>query len=108
MSSSLELPYVSNIERAQKPKRLPVVFTRDEVNRLLAHLEGLHWLLAGLLYGSGLRLMECLRLRVKDIDFTYGQVTVRDGKGERPDHYASGKTEATADATSSEGKNLPR
>lgn len=78
-----DLPYVSNIERARKPKRLPVVFSRDEVNRLLAHLEGLHWLLAGLLYGSGLRLMECLRLRVKDIDFTYGQVTVRDGKGEK-------------------------
>jgi integron integrase len=78
-----QLPYVSNIERAQKPKHLPVVFTRDEVNRLLGRLEGLHGLLAGLLYGSGLRLMECLRLRVKDIDFTYGQVTVRDGKGEK-------------------------
>ena len=78
-----ELPYVSNIERARKPKRLPVVFTRDEVERILASLEGTHWLIAGLLYGSGLRLMECLRLRVKDIDFTYGQVTVRDGKGEK-------------------------
>ena len=78
-----DLPYVSNIERARKPKRLPVVFSRDEVNRLLSHLEGPQWLLAGLLYGSGLRLMECLRLRIKDIDFTYGQVTVRDGKGEK-------------------------
>lgn len=78
-----ELPYVSNIERAQKPKRLPVVFTRDEVKRLLVSLEGTHWLVAGFLYGSGLRLMECLRLRVKDVDFTYGQVVVRDGKGEK-------------------------
>lgn len=78
-----ELPYVANIERAQKPKRLPVVFTRDEVKRLLANLEGMHWLIGALLYGSGLRLMECLRLRVKDIDFTYGQITVRDGKGEK-------------------------
>ena len=78
-----ELPYVSNIERAQKPKRLPVVFTRDEVKRILARLEGTHWLIAGLLYGSGMRLMECLRLRVKDIDFTYRQLTIRDGKGEK-------------------------
>ena len=78
-----ELPYVSNIERARKPKRLPTVFTRDEIRCLLASLEGTHWLIAGLLYGSGLRLMECLRLRVKDIDFTYSQVTIRDGKGQK-------------------------
>ena len=77
------LPYVSNIERARKPKRLPVVFTRDETKRVLVHLEGTHWLVAGLLYGSGLRLMECLRLRIKDIDFTYAQLIVRDGKGEK-------------------------
>src|SRR5207302_2738393 len=63
-----ELPYVSNIERARKPKRLPVVFTRDETKRIIGQLEGTHWLIAGLLYGSGLRLMESLRLRVKDID----------------------------------------
>jgi integron integrase len=78
-----DLPYVSNIERAQKPKRLPVVFTRDEVKQILSNLEGTHWLIAGLLYGSGLRLMECLRLRVKDIDFTYGQIIVRNGKGDK-------------------------
>jgi integron integrase len=78
-----DLPYVTNIERAKKPKRLPVVFAREETKRLLAHLEGTHWLIAGLLYGSGLRLMECLRLRVKDIDFTSGQLIVRDGKGEK-------------------------
>lgn len=78
-----DLPYVSQIERARKPKRLPVVFTRDETKRILAELGGTHWLIAGLLYGSGLRLMECLRLRVKDIEVTYGQLTVRDGKGEK-------------------------
>src|SRR5437588_10407979 len=78
-----ELPYVSNIERARKSKRLPTVFTREETKRIFANLEGTQWLIAGLLYGSGLRLMECLRLRVKDIDFSYGQVIVRDGKGEK-------------------------
>jgi len=78
-----DLPYVGNIERAQKPKRVPVVFTRNEVNRVLAGLTGTNALVAGLLYGSGLRLIECLRLRVKDIDFEYGQITVRDGKGEK-------------------------
>ena len=77
-----KLPYVSDIERARKPKRLPAVFTRAETQRILGNLEGIHWLIAGLLYGSGLRLMECLRLRVKDVDFSYGQVIVRDGKGE--------------------------
>ena len=74
-----DLPYVSNIERARKSKRVPVVFTRDETKRVLANLEGIYWLIGGLLYGSGLRLMECLRLRVKDVDLTYGQITVRDG-----------------------------
>ena len=67
--------------RAQKPRRLPTVLTRDEVQRLLGHLSGTHQLMARLLYGSGLRLMECLRLRVKDLDFDYRTVTVRDGKG---------------------------
>ena len=77
------LPYVSNIERARKPRRLPVVFTREETKRILGNLEGTHWLIAGLLYGSGLRLMESLRLRVKDIDLNYNQLTIRDGKGEK-------------------------
>ena len=79
----IELNYVANIERARKPKRLPTVFTRAETKRIFANLEGTQWLIAGLLYGSGLRLMECLRLRLKDVDFTYGQLTVRDGKGEK-------------------------
>ena len=79
----IDLKYVSDIERARKPKRLPTVFTRAEISRIFANLEGTHWLIGGLLYGSGLRLMECLRLRVKDVDFTYGQLTIRDGKGEK-------------------------
>jgi integrase len=60
----VELPYLGNIERAQKPAKLPVVFTRSEVRLVLSHLHGIHHLLASLLYGSGLRLSECLRLRV--------------------------------------------
>jgi integrase len=59
------------------------VLTRAEVERVLASLSGIHRLMAGLLSGSGLRLMECLRLRVKDVDFGYRQLTVRDGKGEK-------------------------
>jgi integron integrase len=78
-----QLPYVSDIERAPSRKKLPVVFTRDEVKRVLAELTGTHSIIARLLYGSGLRLMECLRLRVKDLDLTYGQLIVRDGKGEK-------------------------
>ena len=60
-----------------------MVFTRDETKRILQHLEGTHWIVAGLLYGSGLRLMECLRLRVKDVDFSNRQLIIRDGKGEK-------------------------
>ena len=78
-----DLPYVSQIERARKSRRVPVVFTRDETKRILANLEGTHWLIASLLYGSGLRVMECLRVRVKDIDFSLSQIIVRDGKGEK-------------------------
>lgn len=76
-----ELPWLDNVEQAKTPKRLPVVLTRAEVQALLTRLEGTHWLLASLLYGAGLRLMECLRLRVKDIDFSRKEILVRDGKG---------------------------
>jgi integron integrase len=67
--------------RSQRPARLPVVLTRAEVRTLLAHVRPPYRLMAELLYGSGLRLLECLRLRVKDIDFGYGRIIVRDGKG---------------------------
>jgi len=79
----LELPALGAIERASKPKRLPVVLSRGEVARLLAELRGRHRLMASLLYGSGLRLMECVRLRVKDVDFEMHQLVVRDGKGRK-------------------------
>jgi len=67
--------------RARRPQRLPVVLSREEVRRLFQHLDGPHWLPGSLLYGSGLRLMECLRLRVKDLDFDHRAITVRSGKG---------------------------
>ena len=72
---------LGEVIRARKPNRLPVVMTRDEVKAVLGHLTGDKWLMASLLYGSGLRLMECLRLRVQDIDFSRNEITVRDGKG---------------------------
>ena len=67
--------------RASRPRRVPVVLTRAEVRALLAHVAPPYRLMADLLYGSGLRLLECLRLRVKDVDFGYGRIVVRDGKG---------------------------
>ena len=77
----IPLEPLSGIAPARRPERLPVVFTPQEVKLLLAHLSGTHLLMASLLYGSGLRLMECLRLRVKDVDLALHQITIRDGKG---------------------------
>jgi integron integrase len=76
-----DLGHLEGLVRAKKPRRLPVVLTADEVKTVLQGISGPHWLMISLLYGSGLRLMECLRLRVKDVDFAYQQITVRDGKG---------------------------
>lgn len=67
--------------RAKRPQRVPTVLSRDEISHLLGAMQGQHALMAQLLYGSGLRLMECVRLRVLDVDFSYGQITVRHGKG---------------------------
>ncbi len=67
--------------RAKRPKRLPVVMTKEEVSRLLSEPKGIHGLMGALLYGTGMRLMECLRLRLQDIDFGYGHIVVRSGKG---------------------------
>jgi integron integrase len=75
--------WVAEVVRAKRPQRLPVVLTRPEVKALLGALEGVHWLMASLLYGAGLRLMECLRLRVKDIDFSNNQIMGREGKGNK-------------------------
>src|SRR5882672_2471243 len=79
----IDLPWLANVDRARRPVRVPVVLTRAEVQRVLSELRGTTWLAANLLYGSGLRLLECVTLRVKDIDFAYNQVTVRDGKGRK-------------------------
>jgi integron integrase len=78
-----EIGWLDQVERVKRPARLPVVLTKEEVRKVFALLHGTHRLMAGLLYGSGLRLMECVRLRVKDVDFGYAQVVVRDGKGAR-------------------------
>jgi integron integrase len=77
----LELPWMENVTRAKRPQRLPVVLSRAEVDRLLTMIDAEVWLMAALLYGSGMRLMECMRLRVKDVDFERRQITVRNGKG---------------------------
>ncbi|TAK47409.1 MAG: integron integrase [Betaproteobacteria bacterium] len=75
------LPWFTELVRAKRPVRAPVVLSRAEVERLLAQLQGAKWLMASLLYGAGLRQIECLQLRVKDVDFAYRQIVVRDGKG---------------------------
>ncbi len=81
-----ELPWLDDVVRAKRPQRVPVVLTRDEVHRLLGRLEGRNWLMAGLLYGAGMRLMECLRLRVKDVDFDRHEIIVRQGEGGKDRH----------------------
>ncbi|MGA6993833.1 MAG: integron integrase [Candidatus Deferrimicrobiaceae bacterium] len=77
------LDWLNGVVRAKKPKRLPIVLTRKEIQRILVRLRDEKWIAVMLLYGAGLRLLECLRLRVKDIDFGYRQITVREGKGNR-------------------------
>jgi integron integrase len=76
-----DLPWFSGMVRAKRPVRAPVVLTQAEVSRLLEHLHGVKWLMGSLPYGAVLRQLECLALRVKDVDFAYRQITVRDGKG---------------------------
>jgi integron integrase len=77
----VELPWLGEITRAKRPRRLPVVLTRAEVHAMMGHMEGVHALMARLMYGTGLRLMECLRLRVKDVELARREVVVRQGKG---------------------------
>jgi integron integrase len=79
----IDLPWLDGIQRAKKPTRLPVVLSRDEVRSLLAQLDGTRWLIVSLIYGGGLRLTEALRLRVKDLDFHYMQLVIRDAKGQK-------------------------
>ena len=77
----IDLPWMDTIVRAKRPRRLPSVLSQDEVRRLLVAMDGRAWLLASLLYGTSMRLMEGLRLRIKDVDFARNEIIVRDGKG---------------------------
>lgn len=77
----VDLPWMETMVRAKRPRRVPVVLSHDEVVRLLARLDGQYALMASLLYGAGMRLMEAIRLRVKDVDFARNEICVRDGKG---------------------------
>jgi len=77
------LELIGEFGKAKRPQRLPTVMSHPEMDRVLAHLEGTDLLMAQLLYGAGLRISDCIRLRVKDVDFDYGQIVVRDGKGEK-------------------------
>jgi integron integrase len=76
-----DLPWLDDVVRVRRPKHLPIVLTRDEVRAVISKLDGTPRLMAALLYGSGLRLLECARLRVQDVDFAMNQIIVRDGKG---------------------------
>ncbi|HEV8715114.1 MAG TPA: integron integrase [Candidatus Binatia bacterium] len=78
-----QVGWLDEVVRARRPQRLPVVLSRQEVRALLGGLDGVHWLMASLLYGAGLHLLECLRLRVKDLDFAKHQLVVRAGKGDK-------------------------
>lgn len=77
----IQLPWMESVVRAKRPQRIPVVLSREEVKRLLAALDGVTWMMAGLLYGTGMRLMECMRLRIHDVDFDRREICVRNGKG---------------------------
>ncbi|ANJ68048.1 integrase [Halothiobacillus diazotrophicus] len=77
----IDLPWLDNVTRAKRPQRLPVVLTREEVMAILHRMSGTYGLMTSMLYGTGMRLMECVRLRVKDVDFARGEIIIRDGKG---------------------------
>ena len=78
---AVDLPWLDNVEQAKTPKRLPVVLNRDEIQAILSRLTGTQWLIVSLLYGTGMRIMECLRLRVQDVDVKRREILIRDGKG---------------------------
>ena len=79
----LDLGPIEHVPRARMPDKLPVVLSREEIGQLMKHVEGVMWLIVALLYGAGLRLEECLELRVKDLDFDRQQIVVRRGKGQK-------------------------
>lgn len=82
----VELSWMESVLRAKRPQRLPTVLSNLEVRRLLSMMSGRPWLMASLLYGTGMRLMECLRLRVKDVDFARNEILIRNGKGAKDRH----------------------
>jgi len=92
----VEIEWIDDVVQAKRPVRVPVVLTRDEVAAILTRMSARYWLMASLMYGTGLRVAECLRLRVQDLDFGYRQVIVRSGKGAKdrfvpfPDSLMSG------------------
>ena len=108
----IELPWLEHVERAKTPQHLPVVFTREEVTRVLKHLHGVHRLIGDLLYGTGMRVMEGMRLRVKDVEFTRREILVRDGKGQKdrvavlPDRVAAPLKRQMAEARSLHERDL--
>ncbi|MEO8162062.1 MAG: integron integrase [Arenimonas sp.] len=77
----IDLPWLESLTRAKRPRRVPTVLSAAETQRLLARLDGRDWLMASLLYGTGMRLMECVRLRVRDVDLARNEIMVRNGKG---------------------------
>lgn len=79
----VKLPWMEDVVRAKRPRRLPVVLSRTEVDGLLAAMDGSSRLMAALLYGTGMRVMECVRLRIKDVDFNRSEIIVREGKGDK-------------------------
>jgi integron integrase len=79
----IEIGPIENVPRARMPVRVPVVLSRDEIARMMKHLDGVTWIMVALLYGAGLRLQECLELRVKDIDLERRQIVIRRGKGQK-------------------------
>jgi len=79
---NVEVPWLDDLVRAKRPQRLPVVCTRDEIKAVLGQLSGTNWM-AALLYGAGLRLLECLQLRIKDVNFGSNQIVVRAAKGNK-------------------------
>lgn len=82
----VNLPWLDEVVRAKRPQRLPTVLTPEEVRAVLTQMEGVHALMGALLYGTGMRMMECLRLRVKDVDLARREVTIREGKGDKDRH----------------------
>lgn len=104
---NLGLPWLGHVEQAKTPKHLPVVLNRAEIQAIISRLQCTHWLVASLLYGTGMRIMECLCLRVQDVDFKRREILIRDSKGFK-DRVTSVATDVSGSLTKSfdQGKSL--